>query len=49
MTATLRLNDALDHSLNRLSTILNKKKCDVIRDAISFYAVRVEKIKNYEY
>ena len=45
MTATVRLDDTLEHTLSRLSTILHKKKSDVIRDAISFYALNVEKDK----
>ena len=45
MTATVRLDDGLEDKLSRLSTILNKKKSDIIRDAISFYANNIEKDK----
>ncbi len=45
MTATVRLDDGLEDKLSRLSTILNKKKSDIIRDAISFYANSIEKDK----
>lgn len=45
MTATVRLDDALEDKLSRLSTILHKKKSDIIRDAISFYAQNIEKDK----
>ena len=45
MTATVRLDDTLEDKLSRLSTILNKKKSDIIRDAISFYATTIEKDK----
>ena len=45
MAATLRLDENLETSLNRVSKILHKKKSDVIRDAISFYAQNVEKNK----
>jgi predicted transcriptional regulator len=43
MIATVRLNDKLENTLSRLSNVLHKKKSDVIRDAISFYAQNVEK------
>ena len=43
MTATVRLDDTLENTLNRLSTILHKKKSDVIREAIKYYALNVEK------
>lgn len=43
MTATVRLDDTLESTLTRLSTVLHKKKSDVIRDAISFYAQNIEK------
>jgi len=45
MTATVRLDDTLEVTLNRLSNILHKKKSDVIREAISYYAKNVEKTK----
>lgn len=43
MTATVRLDDTLENKLNRLSTVLHKKRSDVIREAISFYANSVDK------
>ena len=45
MTATVRLNDNLEMTLNQLATTLHKKKSDVIRDAISFYAKSIEQSK----
>lgn len=45
MTATVRLDDTLESTLDRLSTVLHKKKSDVIREAISFYAKSVDKNK----
>ena len=42
MTATVRLDDHLETTLNRVSKLLNKKKSDVIRDAIAQYAERIE-------
>jgi len=45
MTATVRLDDVLEDKLNRLSVVLHKKKSDIIRDAISFYAQNIEKDK----
>ncbi len=45
MTATVRLDNSLEKTLNRLSTVLHKKKSDVIRDAISFYANSIESNK----
>ena len=43
MTATIRLDNALENTLNKLTDILHKKKSDIIREAISFYAQNVEK------
>ena len=43
MTATVRLDDILEDKLNSLSIILHKKKSDVIREAIAFYAKSIEK------
>jgi predicted DNA-binding protein len=40
--ATVRLDDALETTLNNLSTTLHKKKSDVIREAITFYAQNLE-------
>ncbi len=45
MTATVRLNEDLESKLNRLSDVLHKKKSDIIRDAISYYATNIEKSK----
>jgi len=45
MTATVRLDDALEDTLNKLSHTLHKKKSDVIREAISYYAINIEKTK----
>ena len=42
MVATVRLDDNLENTLNRVSKILHKKKSDVIRDAITFYAQNIE-------
>lgn len=43
MVATVRLDDALESTLKKLSTTLHKKKSDVIREAIEFYAQNIEK------
>jgi predicted DNA-binding protein len=43
MTATVRLDSTLEKTLNALSKKLHKKKSDVIRDAITFYAENIEK------
>ena len=45
MTATVRLDNKLEKTLNTLSTSLHKKKSDIIRDAISFYAHAIERDK----
>ncbi|PHS34139.1 MAG: CopG family transcriptional regulator [Sulfurovum sp.] len=45
MTATVRLDDTLEKTLDTLSKQLHKKKSDVIRDAITFYATNLEKNK----
>lgn len=45
MTATVRLDDTLEKTLISLSDTLHKKKSDVIRDAIVFYAQNVQKSK----
>ena len=45
MVATARLDDNLENTLNRVSKILHKKKSDVIRDAITFYAQNIEENK----
>jgi predicted transcriptional regulator len=45
MTATVRLDEALEHKLETLSKSLHKKKSDVIREAILFYAKSFESSK----
>lgn len=45
MTATVRLDDVLEEKLNNLSKTLHKKKSDVIRDAINYYAKDIENSK----
>lgn len=45
MTATVRLDDVLENKLNNLANALHKKKSDVIREAIEYYAVSFEKSK----
>ena len=45
MVATVRLDDNLENTLNRVSKILHKKKSDVIRDAITFNAQNIEENK----
>jgi len=45
MTATVRLDDVLEDKLNKLSNVLQKKKSDVIREAISYYAQSIENNK----
>ena len=45
MTATVRLDDALTDKLNTLSNTLHKKKSDIIKDAILFYAKNIESDK----
>lgn len=42
MTATIRLDSALASTLDDLTTMLHKRKSDVIREAISFYAQNVQ-------
>jgi len=42
MVATVRLDENLEDTLNRISKILHKKKSDVIREAIRFYAENIE-------
>ena len=37
MIATVRLDENLENTLNRVSKILDKKKSEVIREAIIFY------------
>jgi predicted DNA-binding protein len=42
MTATVRLDKTLEEKLNFVSRSLHKKKSDIIRDAISFYADTIQ-------
>ncbi|MCD6259417.1 MAG: CopG family transcriptional regulator [Helicobacteraceae bacterium] len=43
MIATVRLNSEMEELLNSISTKFHKKKSDVIRDAIKYYAQNLEK------
>jgi predicted DNA-binding protein len=43
MTATVRLDNHLEEKLNALAKNFHKKKSDIIRDAIEFYAINMEK------
>jgi predicted DNA-binding protein len=43
MLATVRLNDELTELLNSITQRFHKKKSDVIREAIKFYAQELEK------
>ena len=45
MTATVRLDEKLEETLENLSNRLHKKKSDVIREAIAFYANNINKNK----
>ena len=45
MIATVRLDEALELKLVRMAKALRKKKSDVIREAIEFYANSVESTK----
>jgi len=45
MIATVRLSDEIENTLLELSNVLQKRKSDVIRDAIEFYARSVQKNK----
>ncbi len=42
MTATVRLDKSLEEKLDFISQTLHKKKSDIIRDAISYYAGMLE-------
>jgi len=42
MITTVRLDDKLETTLNTLSHNLHKKKSDIIREAIDFYAKSIE-------
>ena len=45
MITTVRLDDTLEKTLETLSSKLHKKKSDVIREAIAFYANNLNKTK----
>ena len=45
MTATVRLDEKLEETLENLSNRLHKKKSDIIREAITFYANNINKSK----
>ena len=45
MTATVRLDEKLEATLDTLSRSLHKKKSDIIREAITFYANNIEHSK----
>ncbi len=45
MTATVRLDEKLEKRLDALTASLHKKKSEVIREAIEFYAQNVENTK----
>lgn len=45
MIATVRLNAELEETLNSVSKSLHKKKSDIIREAILFYAKSLENSK----
>jgi len=42
MVTTVRLDESLEHMLDRVSKILQKKRSDIIREAIRFYAENIE-------
>jgi predicted DNA-binding protein len=45
MIATVRLSNEIENTLLELSNVLQKRKSDVIRDAIEFYAKNIKKDK----
>ncbi len=45
MTATVRLDKSLEDKLDFISQTLHKKKSDIIRDAISYYADSIRNSK----
>lgn len=45
MVATVRLDSELEATLNNLSKKFHKKRSDIIREAISFYAKNLEETK----
>jgi len=46
MTASVRLNEQQSNTLERLAASLNRQKSDVLREALAFYASRIDKEKN---
>lgn len=42
MTATVRLDKTLEEKLDFIADTLHKKKSDIIRDAIAFYADSIQ-------
>lgn len=45
MIATVRLDENLEKTLDNISKTLDKKRSDIIREAISFYAKSIENSK----
>jgi predicted DNA-binding protein len=45
MIATVRLDNELENTLLNLTNVLQKRKSDIIRDAINFYAKNIKKDK----
>jgi len=45
MTATVRLDKSLEDKLDFISQTLHKKKSDIIRDAITYYADSIQNSK----
>lgn len=45
MIATVRLDENLEKTLDNISKTLDKKRSDIIREAISFYAKNIEENK----
>jgi predicted DNA-binding protein len=45
MIATVRLSAEIENTLLELSSVLHKRKSDVIREAIEFYAKSIKKDK----
>jgi len=47
MTATVRLNKHQSDTLERLAATLNRQKSEILRDALAFYASRIENEKTH--
>ncbi len=45
MVTTVRLDKDLENKLNNLANVLQKKKSDIIREAIEQYSNSIEKVK----